>query len=77
MTQEKNDVIKPNRPHRPNRRRRLRDNSIYLLPNAFTLAALFAAFYAITQSMHGHYEVAALRYLFLCCWTAWTGGLPV
>ena len=31
------------------RRRRLRDNSIYLLPNAFTLAALFAAFYAITQ----------------------------
>ncbi|MBI0158494.1 MULTISPECIES: CDP-diacylglycerol--serine O-phosphatidyltransferase [unclassified Snodgrassella] len=60
MTQEKNDVIKPNRPHRPNRRRRLRDNSIYLLPNAFTLAALFAAFYAITQSMHGHYEIAAI-----------------
>lgn len=42
------------------RRRRLRDNSIYLLPNAFTLAALFAAFYAITQSMHGHFEIAAI-----------------
>ena len=41
-------------------RGRLRDNSIYLLPNAFTLAALFAAFYAITQAMHGHYETAAV-----------------
>ena len=41
-------------------RRRLRDNSIYLLPNAFTVAALFAAFYAITQSMHGNFETAAI-----------------
>ncbi len=41
-------------------RGRLRDNSIYLLPNAFTVGALFAAFYAITQAMHGHYETAAV-----------------
>ncbi|MCO6505353.1 MAG: CDP-diacylglycerol--serine O-phosphatidyltransferase [Snodgrassella sp.] len=49
-----------NQPEQSSRRQRLRDNSIYLLPNSFTLAALFAAFYAITQSMHGHYETAAV-----------------
>lgn len=38
----------------------LRQNSIYLLPNSFTIAALFSAFYAITQSMHGRYETAAI-----------------
>lgn len=47
-------------PMMPLRRTRLRDNSIYLLPNAFTLAALFAAFFAITQSMHDRYEAAAI-----------------
>lgn len=39
---------------------RLRQNSIYLLPNSFTIAALFSAFFAITQAMHEHYEVAAI-----------------
>lgn len=38
----------------------MRQNSIYLLPNSFTLAALFAAFYAITESMHDRFEVAAI-----------------
>ncbi|KLT72475.1 CDP-diacylglycerol--serine O-phosphatidyltransferase [Neisseria arctica] len=42
------------------RRAKLRQNSIYLLPNAFTIAALFSAFFAITQAMHGHYETAAV-----------------
>lgn len=42
------------------RRQKIRQNSIYLLPNSFTVAALFSAFYAITQSMHGHYESAAI-----------------
>lgn len=42
------------------RREKARQNSIYLLPNAFTTAALFAAFYAITQSMHGRFESAAI-----------------
>ncbi len=57
MTQEQSEL---NLPKPLSRGRRLRDNSIYLLPNSFTLAALFAAFYAITQSMHGHYETAAV-----------------
>ena len=38
----------------------IRQNSIYLLPNSFTVAALFSAFYAITQSMHGRYDSAAI-----------------
>ena len=42
------------------RREAFRQNSIYLLPNAFTLAALFCAFFAITQSMHGRYDTAAV-----------------
>lgn len=40
----------------PKNRRR----GIYLLPNLFTTAALFAGFYAITSAMNGHYEVAAI-----------------
>ncbi|EGV37059.1 CDP-diacylglycerol--serine O-phosphatidyltransferase [Neisseria weaveri] len=46
----------------PNRTNRLslRQNSIYLLPNSFTIAALFSAFFAITQAMHSHYETAAI-----------------
>lgn len=57
MTQVQTDLIQA---EQLSRRRRFRDNSIYLLPNSFTLAALFSAFYAITQSMHGHYETAAI-----------------
>ena len=41
-------------------RQRFRQNSIYLLPNSFTIAALFAAFFAITQAMHGRYETASV-----------------
>lgn len=40
----------------PAKRRR----GIYLLPNLFTTAALFAGFYAITSAMNGHFEVAAI-----------------
>lgn len=39
----------------PSRRR-----GIYLLPNLFTTAALFAGFYAIVQAMNGHFELAAV-----------------
>lgn len=42
------------------KRELIRQHSIYALPNSFTLAALFAAFFAITQSMHGRYESAAI-----------------
>ncbi|SFQ08792.1 CDP-diacylglycerol--serine O-phosphatidyltransferase [Nitrosomonas cryotolerans] len=39
---------------------RLRRRGIYLLPNLFTTAALFAGFYAIVQAMNGHFEQAAV-----------------
>lgn len=40
-------------------RQGLRERSIYLLPNLFTTAALFAGFYAIVQAMNGMYEQSA------------------
>ena len=43
----------PNLPANPRR-------GIYILPNLFTTAALFAGFYAIVQAMHGYYEIAAV-----------------
>jgi CDP-diacylglycerol--serine O-phosphatidyltransferase len=39
---------------------RIRRRGIYLLPNLFTTAALFAGFYAIVQAMGGRYEQAAI-----------------
>lgn len=50
----------PNSVSEETRRRR----SIYLLPNAFTTANLFAGFYAIVQAMNGQFETAAIA-LFL------------
>ena len=38
----------------------VRRRGIYLLPNAFTTAALFAGFYAIVQAMNQRFEVAAI-----------------
>ncbi len=40
----------------PNIRRR----GIYILPNLFTTAALFAGFFAIVQAMNGNYEQSAV-----------------
>lgn len=37
-----------------------RHRGIYLLPNLFTTAALFAGFYAIVAAMHGHFASAAI-----------------
>src|SRR3990167_9399461 len=37
-----------------------RRRGIYLLPNLFTLGAMFAGFYAIVAAMKGHYEAAAV-----------------
>ena len=37
-----------------------RHRSIYLLPNAFTTAALFAGFYAVVQAMNNRFEIAAI-----------------
>ena len=38
----------------------LRERSIYLLPNLFTTASLFAGFYAIVQAMNGRFEHSAV-----------------
>ncbi|HQR50767.1 MAG TPA: CDP-diacylglycerol--serine O-phosphatidyltransferase [Methylophilaceae bacterium] len=50
---------------RPRRKRplldpTLRERSIYLLPNLFTSAALFAGFYSVVQAMGGRFEQAAV-----------------
>ena len=39
---------------------RVRRRGIYLLPNMFTTAALFAGFYAIVQAMNVNFEQAAI-----------------
>ncbi|XXG92620.1 CDP-diacylglycerol--serine O-phosphatidyltransferase [Neisseria sp. Ec49-e6-T10] len=41
-------------------KRSLRQQSIYLLPNLFTLSALFAGFYGVVQAMNGHFKIAAV-----------------
>jgi len=50
---------------RPRRRKplldpTLRERSIYLLPNLFTTAALFAGFYSVVQAMGGRFEQSAV-----------------
>ena len=60
--------MRPNTPHPAAKaqgmgaglNRRLRQQGIYLLPNLFTLAALFSGFYAIVQAMNGRFEAAAM-----------------
>ena len=39
---------------------RLRSKGIYLLPNAFTTAALFCGFFAIVNAMNDQFQVAAI-----------------
>ena len=39
---------------------RMRDRGIYVLPNLFTIGALFAGFYAIVQAMNASWEHAAV-----------------
>ena len=46
--------------HFPPRDPDQRHRGIYLLPNAFTTAALFAGFFAIVQSMNARFEMAAI-----------------
>jgi len=42
------------------RKNRIRRRGIYLLPNLFTTAALFAGFYAIVQAMNLTFDLAAI-----------------
>ena len=44
-------------------RKRVRRKGIYILPNLFTSASLFAGFYAIIASIQGRYEAAATAIL--------------
>lgn len=46
-------------PGRPKLKAEIRRRGIYLLPNLFTTAALFAGFYAIVQAMNQRFEQAA------------------
>jgi len=45
------DVVAPPRPRR---------KGIYILPNLFTLAALFGGFYAVVMAMNGRFDLAAV-----------------
>lgn len=40
--------------------RRPRSKGIYVLPNLFTLAALFGGFYAVVMAMNGRFDLAAI-----------------
>jgi CDP-diacylglycerol---serine O-phosphatidyltransferase len=44
----------------PEPRAKPRPKGIYVLPNLFTLAALFGGFYAIVMAMNGRFELAAI-----------------
>jgi CDP-diacylglycerol--serine O-phosphatidyltransferase len=39
---------------------RKRRKGIYVLPNLFTLAALFGGFYAVVMAMQGHFDQSAI-----------------
>ena len=48
------------RPRRSLMNPEIRRRGIYILPNLFTTAALFAGFFAIVQAMNGRFEVSAV-----------------
>jgi phosphatidylserine synthase len=45
-----------------------------VLPNLFTLAALFGGFYAIVMAMNNKFELAAVGVSAPWCSTAWTAA---
>ena len=50
---DQHDQAEVDVPHKPRK-------GIYVLPNLFTLAALFGGFYAIVMAMNGRFEMAAI-----------------
>jgi len=54
--QDSEDPISPANASMPRKRRK----GIYILPNLFTLAALFGGFYAIVMAMNGRFDQAAI-----------------
>jgi phosphatidylserine synthase len=53
---------------------RKRRKGIYILPNLFTLAALFGGFYAVVMAMNQRFDMAARACSWPWCWTAWTAA---
>jgi len=53
--------------------RKLR-KGIYVLPNLFTLAALFGGFYAIVMAMNGQFDLATTGIFAAWCSTASTAA---
>ena len=58
--QGRSDVRRRRRARRAKRQQFLRKRGIYLLPNAFTTAALFCGFFAVVQAMNVRFEIAAI-----------------
>ncbi len=56
MVEPKKRII----PSNPEEQSSMRARGIYLLPNLFTSAALFAGFYAIVQAMNSNFELASI-----------------
>lgn len=54
--------------------RKVRHKGVYLLPNLFTTANLFAGFYSIMCSVSGNFNVAAATILLRWCWMGWMGA---
>ena len=57
---QSNENIKSTEPEEGDRQAIYRRRGIYLLPNLFTIAGLFAGFYAIVTSMEGYFSNAAI-----------------
>jgi hypothetical protein len=55
---------------------RKRRKGIYILPNLFTLAALFGGFYAIVMAMNGRFDLAAVGVFAPWCSTVWMVAWP-
>ncbi len=53
----------PPNPETPTGQKKVRRRGIYILPNLFTTATLFAAFYAVIRAIHGDFSVAAIAIL--------------
>jgi len=52
-SENSDDVELSSQPRKPRK-------GIYVLPNLFTLAALFGGFYAIVMAMNGRFDMAAI-----------------
>ncbi|MBP6345676.1 CDP-diacylglycerol--serine O-phosphatidyltransferase [Neisseriaceae bacterium CLB008] len=53
-------MTEPKKDDTPSSQKSFIKSGIYLLPNSFTLAALFSGFYGIVQAMNGRFELAAI-----------------